>query len=347
MKESIPILAIIACLLGCQQETSPTPNRKTVDVAVARTMPNHTPRTYSIMAHPYRTTELSFRVGGPVSQLDIQSGQYFTKGSLIAAIDPRDFTLNEQRARSLFEKAEADFHRQKALFEKENLPASKYEQAKAEYERAKTNLDECRNALADTRMYAPFDGFVQQVHIEQYSDVKATVPVVTFIDLSRVKVEAYVTEDLAARLRSQQTPAVNVCFTAFPDSVFRPSELFVSHHTAGNNLSYKLTAIIDNPAHLLSGGLSGSLILQDTIQTAHSANISIPRSSVGFSHEHGAYVWQIDKDCCVHRRSVKCDEAPDANYIIVTEGLNVNDRIVASGVHRLAENEKISIATIN
>ena len=65
-----------------------------------------------------------------------------------------------------------------------------YEQAKANYERTKADYEAAVNAWEDSRLYAPFDGYVQQAHIERYQDVKPSVPVVTFIDLSRIKVEA-------------------------------------------------------------------------------------------------------------------------------------------------------------
>lgn len=78
-----------------------------------------------------------------------------------------------------------------------------YEQAKANYERTKADYEAAVNAWEDSRLYAPFDGYVQQVHIERYQDVKPSVPVVTFIDLSRIKVEAYVPEDMALQMRQK------------------------------------------------------------------------------------------------------------------------------------------------
>ena len=47
-----------------------------------------------------------------------------------------------------------------------------YEQAKANYERTKADYEAAVNAWEDSRLYAPFDGYVQQAHIERYQDVK-------------------------------------------------------------------------------------------------------------------------------------------------------------------------------
>lgn len=49
-----------------------------------------------------------------------------------------------------------------------------------------------QNNLEDTRLTAPFDGYVQTVHAERNQDIKPSMPVVTFIDLNRIKIETCV-----------------------------------------------------------------------------------------------------------------------------------------------------------
>lgn len=51
--------------------------------------------------------------------------------------------------------------------------------------------------MDDTRLIAPFVGYVGEVYIEKFQDVKATQPVVSFIDITQLKIEAYVTQDIA------------------------------------------------------------------------------------------------------------------------------------------------------
>ena len=80
---------------------------------------------------------------------------------------------------------------------KDNLSASAYEKARADYTSAKTAFETATNELDDTRLIAPFDGYVGEVYIEKFQDVKATQPVVSFIDITQLKIEAYVTQDIA------------------------------------------------------------------------------------------------------------------------------------------------------
>ena len=121
-----------------------------------------------------------------------------------------------------------------------------YEQAKANYERTKADYEAAVNAWEDSRLYAPFDGYVQQAHIERYQDVKPSVPVVTFIDLSRIKVEAYVPEDMALQMRQKDSVACVVRFNALPDREFVPSEYFLTQRMSLAAIIIAMGMLVDN-----------------------------------------------------------------------------------------------------
>lgn len=39
-------------------------------------------KEYAFISRPYRTSELSFRVGGPIDRFDVYSGNYYSQGSI-------------------------------------------------------------------------------------------------------------------------------------------------------------------------------------------------------------------------------------------------------------------------
>ena len=63
----------------------------------------------------------------------------------------------------------------KDLYEKGSISGTSYEKAKADYEKAKADYTTSVNELKDTKLYAPFDGYIQKVNIERYQDIKASV----------------------------------------------------------------------------------------------------------------------------------------------------------------------------
>ncbi len=245
MKTEILFLAGM-CLCACNRTPQEQTSFPRVKVVHAEVMEAPSLRCYTFISQPYRLSELSFRVGGLVHAFDVQQGQFFRKGQLIAAIDERDFVIQKQRTEALYRQAEVDYARISSLYAKDNISGMNYEQAKANYERTKADYEAAVNAWEDSRLYAPFDGYVQQAHIERYQDVKPSVPVVTFIDLSRIKVEAYVPEDMALQMRQKDSVACVVRFNALPDREFVPSEYFLTQRMSLAAIIIAMGMLVDN-----------------------------------------------------------------------------------------------------
>lgn len=341
MKSIFCILAFALVLVSCshtgEAETEPT----SVKVLRVDTLPTQFGRSYSFISQPYRSTDLSFRVGGPVNEFSVQSGQFFHKGEIIASIDSRDFLLNKQRTEALYKQAKSDYERISNLYSKDNISGTAYEQAKANYERTQADYMNAVNALSDTKLIAPFDGYVQQVHIERYQDVRPSVPVVTFIDLSKIKVEVYVPEDMAVCLSQGKPDWCKIDFQALPGHSFVPSDTYLTQSTTDNNISYLFTALIDNVDNSLLGGMAGTLSLKTGVSSA-SSNIAIPLTAVCHAPNEGSYVWKVDPRNQVVKTPVVTGQLLNGNRIEIVKGLCPGDDIALTRITSLSENETIT-----
>lgn len=92
-------------LASCGQQAEEGKELPLVNTVTAEQVSAPTLRSYTFISEPYRQVDLSFRVGGPVKTFDVQSGQHFSKGQLIAAIDERDFLIRKERAEALYRQA--------------------------------------------------------------------------------------------------------------------------------------------------------------------------------------------------------------------------------------------------
>lgn len=344
MKKELLLIGCLCCLVSCKdtsQENQPDPPIRVVQVTPARHLSE---RNYTFISQPFRTTELSFRVGGPVCTFNVQSGQFFRKGELIAAIDDRDFLLNQQRTKAIFQQAEADYKRISSLYQKGNISGMNYEQAKADYEKAKAEYQASVNALKDTRLYAPFDGYIHQVNIERYQDVKASSPIVTFIDLSKIKIEAYVTEEMAVNYRNKSEKSCRIQFNALPGKEFFPTETFISQNATDNNISYLFTAIIDNKDNSLLGGMAGYLSIPNFSSSSHSCtSLTIPQTAVCHNEEIGSFVWRVNNQSQVNKVPVVTGKLQDNNRIEILSGLSEGEKIAATRLSSLSDNDRITI----
>lgn len=120
MKTEILFLAGM-CLCACSRTPQEQTSFPSVKVVHAEVMEAPSSRCYTFISQPYRLSELSFRVGGPVHAFDVQQGQFFRKGQLIAAIDERDFVIQKQRTEALYRQAEVDYARISSLYAKDNI----------------------------------------------------------------------------------------------------------------------------------------------------------------------------------------------------------------------------------
>lgn len=344
MKTELCGVCLALLLAACGGPAEENRALPVVSVAQAEAVTGSGSRNYTFISEPCRTTELAFRVGGPVQNFTVQSGQFFCKGQLIAAIDPRDFLVRKERAEALCRQAEADYRRTASLYEKNNVSGTAYEKARADYARARADYDMALNELNDTRLTAPFDGYVQQLYIERHQEVKASQPVLTFIDLSQVKLETYVPEDMAVSLRRGAPDSVfQVRFDRLPGQVFAPAETYLTQTAADNNLSFRLTLLLDNQDNSLLGGMAGSLSVSLSSTSASLSSLAIPQAAVCQDDRRGSYVWTVQTDGSVSRCPVTLGRLLKDSRVEVVSGLKPGQQVAVTRQAYLNEGEKVVV----
>lgn len=202
--------------------------------------------------------------------------------------------------------------------------------------------------MADTRLLAPFDGYVQEVNIERYQDVRASQSVVSFIDLSRLKIETYIPENMAVALQRQPDGLfgykLKFRFDALGDKVYATDDVQVSKTTTTNNLSFILTAILDNRDDKLPGGMSGTMSItfpEDSIQ--EESPVFIPQLAVCHRPATGTFVWRLTESNRVEAIPVTIGNLKRDNKIEILSGLTTGDKVVLSGHSFLSEGQEVNI----
>lgn len=292
-------------------------------------------KEYSFIAKPYRTSDLSFRVGGPIERFDVYAGNYYKRGDVIAEIDSRDFLIRKERAEAVYNQSKAEFERIRVLFEKNNISASAYEKAKADCTSAKMAFETAVNELGDTKLIAPFNGYVGEVYIEKYQDVKATQPVVSLVDIDRLKIETYVTQDIA--LGAEGVKTVNLCFDVMPDKIYVANVAEISKSTMKNNLSYLLTALLPNADGKLLAGMSGKVFF-DVVALDSLPTVTLPQTAVCHRPGEGNYVWVVNPATQqVVRRKVELGALRPNGVVGITAGVSAGEVVAVSGLRFLSD----------
>lgn len=345
-KTGILIVSLYLSLvfISCKDPNQNNNRERVVRIAPVISGQEQTRKEFPFIAIPFRTSELSFRVGGPIDQLEVYAGNFYKQGDIIAEIDSRDFRIRKERTQAVYQQAKAEFERIQVLYEKRNLSASTFEKAKADYISAKTAYETAVYELSDTRLRAPFDGYIGEVYIEKFQDVKPSQPIVSFIDIDRLKIQTYVTQEIAFNCPEHQEAELR--FDAMPDKPYKAMVTEISKSTTSNNLSYLLTVLLPNQKDQLPAGMSGKLSLK--INSGTDCTTIIPQQALCHRPAEGNYVWTIDTASKrVTRKKITPGKMLPDGKLNVSEGLNAGEIVVISGLRFLSEGMKVQIAPEN
>ena len=179
------------------------------------------------------------------------------------------------------------------------------------------------------------------MYIEKFQDVKATQPVVSFIDITQLRIEAYITQDIA--FQAEKIKEVGVRFDVRPDAVYPAKVVEVSKSTTRNNLSFLLTALLPNKQGEWRAGISGKMLLE--LPSPSSAPmVTVPQTALSHRPSEGDYVWTVDDATGkVSRKKVVLGELLPDGKVEVKGGLQAGETVAVSKLRFLSEGTSVEV----
>ena len=217
-----PVVGIILGFSACRSSET---NEKQVLMVKTETVKNYENElqvTYPGRVKAAADVDLAFRVAGPIIRIPVQVGSFVRKGEVIAEIDPRDYELQYKATEAEYKQIKSEAERVIELYNRKSVPENDYDKAVYGLQQITSKYNAHKNALKDTRLVAPFDGYIQKKYFDTDETVAAGMPVISMIDTRYFEVEIDVpSSDYVRRhLFNRFTAVADV----FPDRVF-PLEL--------------------------------------------------------------------------------------------------------------------------
>ncbi len=288
---------------------------------------------------PGREVKLAFRVAGPIASLPVEEGQMVRKGALIAQIDPRDYEIQLAATKAEYEQIKGEAQRIIELHKRQSVSENDYEKAVAGLNRITAKYEAHKNALADTRLVAPFDGFIQWRYYQKDETVAAGMPVVSIISVNQLSVEV----DLPAKdyLNRDQFDRFYCLSDVYPGQRF-PLQFSEIVHQGNQNQLYRLRLdLAANETYPLAAGMSVSVQIE--FKKEDRPETIIPLNAL-FYEQNQAFVWVYNTGTSVvERRAVTVSSIDDQGRVMVREGVQSGEIIVSGGVHTLKPGEKVRI----
>jgi RND family efflux transporter MFP subunit len=331
---------VVLCMPSCMQREQQKETIRTVKVVSAENYGEVKTATFPGKVKPASEVNLAFRISGPIAKIHVREGQFVRKGELLAEMDQRDYQLQLAATEAEYTQIKAEAERVIKLYEKQSVSENDYDKARLGLQQITAKYEAHKNALEDTKLKAPFNGYIQKRFFDSNETVAAGMPVFSMFssDVPEVEINIpaseYIKRDLFDKFECY--------FEIFPGKTF-PLELISINHKANLNQLYTLRFRLEaeQGSQLPSPGMS--TIVTIAYKPQSTGLVSIPITAV-FEVDDQPTVWVCDTTVLtVNARKIKIDGVTNDGRVIVSGGLQAGEQVVSAGVRFLSDGDSVKL----
>lgn len=347
--------ALLGCIPEGEVEAEDPPVRGLVTTVVSA-VEETTVRRYPGVLEPGEVNLLSFEVGGRLGRLTLDVGQRVQEGDLLAALSVEQFQTTIENREAAVEEAEAtlaqaeeDLARSQQLLDRgagtrvtRDEDRTGVNQSRAQLTQAEKDLAAAREDLADSKLYAPFDGIIDSVEADSFATVSSGQTILTVYEQADYEVSFSVSFDVIERL-VVGTPA-QVRLADNPDIVL-PAVVSELGERAGTVSSFPVVVRLAEVEPIVKAGMAVEVAFEFALPAAVGHLIPISAAIPDVEVPEGAgpnavvdlqvYVYDPDSET-VRRRDVTM-AGIRGNQFLIIDGLEVGERVATKGVTFLRE----------
>jgi RND family efflux transporter, MFP subunit len=348
-KKTIIVSASIIVLLGTMVMTLAN-NKKVIDaskevktaqsdiaVTVASTEMKETNGNLQLVgtAQPSKEVNIASESSGKIVQVNFKMGDFVAKGKVLAKIDDTYKRLAYENAKLSYNKYKDDYERYQTLRKGDAVSETQFRDIKLGYENAAIQLENAKKQWDDTKIVAPFSGYITSQNTELGAFVNAGTVIAGIADISSLKVVLDVSESNAYELHQGQQ--ISVTADVHPETVYKGTISTISPK-AGASHTYPVEVLIANNG-------------KDKLKAGTYLNVSvnIGKTGKGLMIPRDAIVSSV-KDPSVYvlagntAKLVKITTGRTYNSDLeVLAGLSAGDKVVTSGQINLTDGAKVSV----
>jgi RND family efflux transporter MFP subunit len=339
MKKYMMFLGCLMLLISCKSTPVKHSTVRSVKVDTVRVYGQAGSNLFPGKVMPASDLNLAFRVSGPISKMNARVGAYVRKGDLLAQIDPRDYELQLAATEAEYNSIKSEVDRIIGLHEKGSVTPNDYDKARYGFQQISAKLNAHRNALADTKLLAPVDGYIQKRLFEPGETVGAGIPVISMVSAGSAEVEVHIPS--GDYIRRNQFESYYCTADIYPGKIF-PLELIGITPKANASQLYSMRfRLAGGEGELPGPGMS--VMVTILYRNDEAETLSIPLSAL-IQTDGRASVWVYDPETgTVTTRQVTPSQILTDGRVVVSSGLKAGELVLTAGIHSVKEGEKVSL----
>lgn len=281
---------------------------------------------------------ISFRIAGPIAKINVTEGQFVHKGDILAEMDERDYKIQLEATTAQYKQIKAEAERVIELYKRNSVPQNDYDKAVYGLQQITALFNAHTNALADTKLRAPFDGYVNKIVFKANETVAAGMPIIAMISSGKPQVSV----DIPSKdyINSKYFNKFYCTVNVYPDRIFPLDLVNISKKANLNQLFNATLSFRNGEKELPVSGMSANVFIE--YKYGSDTLMNIPVNAI-FSENNKSYVWIVTGESTVTMREIEPIDFTRNGTAVIFKGLQEGERIVIAGVHSLDEGQKVRI----
>lgn len=278
--------------------------------------------------------------GGKLERINVKEGQAVKKGALLAVIDDAGLQEQLEQMQLQLDLAKTTFERTERLWNQKIGSEMMYLEAKTRYEAQKKQLSQMKKQLAKSKIYAPFNGIIDEIFTNQGSNVAPGItPILRIVNLKNMYVEADVPENYMTAITKGSKALVEIpVLNQTQNTTIRQTGSFIQ----SSNRTFRIEAALENTNGQIKPNLNAKLSVIDYINPNA---IMVPMRVLRENANGKNYVFVLtdsegENKYIATQRFVNLGKTQN-EMIEVTEGISLGDLVVDEGVGMLIANQKV------
>lgn len=307
--------------------------------------PENLDKIYTGVVEAEEFTELAFKIGGPLVEMYVDAGETVKKGTVVAVVDPLDYQLQNDANQAAYITARSQLERDRKLLDLEAISRQEYEVSLNNYVKARSAFQASQNTLEDTRLRAPFEGFVEEKYVENYQKVQPGEPIIRLVNPDKLAVR-FILPETSVRL-TREKMNIWVEFDVYRGYHFHARiKEFVDASPGGGGIPVKLViedTLYKKAQFPVYPGFSARIHLQ--IEEKVDEHAVVPLNAVFIDPERNVTsVWIYEKETAtVRKHRIKIAQLFGEDKVMVREGLKEGDIVVIDGVNFITDGQKVQV----
>lgn len=282
--------------------------------------------------------DMAFRVSGKIQSINVKDGQSVRAGQLIAVMDPSDYEVQLSATEAKYHQIKAEAERVIALYNDGGATPNDYDKAVYGLKQAEALYQHHKDELAYTKLYAPFDGYIQKRFFDAHETVAAGMPVVSLLSKGTPEVEINI--PAAEYIRRNLFSRYHCTFEIYPGKVY-PLQLIGITHKANANQLYTMRLKIEvGDLPMPSAGMNTMVSIFFTEEGDRS--LQVPSNAVLSDNGKSSVFVYNPSSKTVTLKSVKClRPLSNGKTIVTSDDIKPGDIVVSAGVHAIKDGDKV------